>query len=398
MIFQMTRRALTASEPRLLWKFAWNCGWKGIRSVQRFKRRLKRGVYFPPFLNISITSACNLRCTGCWVDVDRVTQQLDLDELNKLIVEAQRQGNSFFGILGGEPFMHPQLLDLLAAHPGCYFQIFTNGQFLTDEIAARLRQLGNVTLLISIEGNEIISDQRRGREGVYSRSLRGLETAVRHKLITGVATSVCQNNIGDLLSEAWLDELIRRGVLYVWFYTYRPVGAQPAPELALRPEQVLQLRRFCVGMRRRKPIGIIDAYWDDTGHALCPAATGVSHHISPAGFIEPCPIIQFAGAHISDNGGDIFKTIAGADYLREFRRLAASTTRGCIILERPDLLRDYAQRLQLRDTTARQTALAELATMQPRGSQHTPGQEIPEEFWPYRLAKKYWFFGFGAYS
>ena len=398
MILQMTRRALMASEPRLLWKFAWNCGWKGIRSVQRFKRRIKRGVYFPPFLNISITSSCNLRCTGCWVDVDQPAQHLDAAALDKLIVEAERQGNSFFGILGGEPFMHPQFFDVLAAHPGCYFQVFTNGHFLTDENAARLRQLGNVTPLISIEGNELISDQRRGREGVFSRSLRGLETAVRHKLITGVATSVCQNNIGDLLTEAWLDELIRRGVLYVWFYTYRPVGAQPAPELALRPDQVLQLRRFCVEMRRRKPIGIIDAYWDDTGHALCPAATGISHHISPAGYIEPCPIIQLAGAQITDNGGDIFKIMTESEYLREFRKLAATTTRGCIILERPDLLRDFALRHNLRDTTARQTALAELATMQPRGSQHTPGQEIPEEFWPYRLAKKYWFFGFGAYS
>jgi len=394
----MTRRALAASEPRLLWKFAWNCGWKGIRSVQRFKRRIKRGDYFPPFLNISITSACNLRCTGCWVDVDPPVRQLDAAALNKLIAEAGRHGNSFFGILGGEPFMHPQLFEVLAAHPGCYFQVFTNGHFLTDDNAAQLRRLGNVTPLISIEGNALVSDQRRGRAGVYDRSLRGLETAVRHKLITGVATSVCQNNIGDLLTEAWLDELIRRGVLYVWFYTYRPVGPQPAPELALRPEQVLQLRRFCVQMRRRKPIGIIDAYWDDSGRALCPAATGISHHISPTGEIEPCPLIQLAQENIADNHGDLFKTFTCSDYLSDFRHVAAKATRGCIVLERPDLLLELAAWRRPRDTTARQTMLAELAAMQPRGSQHLPGQEIPEEYWPYRLAKKFWFFGFGAYS
>ena len=50
-----------------------------------------------------------------------------------------------------------------AEHPDCYFQIFTNGQFITDEKAKRLRQLGNVTPLISVEGNEIVSDERRGR-------------------------------------------------------------------------------------------------------------------------------------------------------------------------------------------------------------------------------------------
>lgn len=398
MILQMTKRMLATTDLRLLWKFSYNFGFKGVLAIQRFKRNIKRGVYFSPFLNISITSGCNLRCKGCWVDVASPPQYLPLADLNRLITNAKKHGSHFFGILGGEPFMHPQLLDLLAAHPDCYFQIFTNGHFITDEVAARLRKLGNATLVISIEGNETVSDERRGREKVFSRTLRGLETSLKHRLITGVATSVCRNNIGDLLTEAWLDELIRRGVHYVWYYTYRPIGPQPTPELALTPDQVLQLRRFCVEMRKRKPIGIIDAYWDDQGQALCPAAIGLSHHISPVGDIEPCPIIQFAGAKITDNDGDIFKTITEADYLREFRKLAAATTRGCIVLERPDLLREFVLRHKLRDTTVRQTALAELAALQPRGSQHTPGREIPEEFWPYRFAKKNWFFGFGAYS
>ena len=59
--------------------------------------------------------------------------------------------------------MHPQLLDLLAAHPDCYFQLFTNGQFITEKVARRLRELGNATPLVSIEGREITSDERRGK-------------------------------------------------------------------------------------------------------------------------------------------------------------------------------------------------------------------------------------------
>ncbi len=398
MIFQMTKRFVTGTDTRLLAKFAYHFGFKGMRSVQRFKQRIKRGVYFPPFLFISITNACNLRCKGCWVDVDGPRQAIDLSAMNRLIENAKAHGNSFFGILGGEPFMHPQLLDILAAHPDCYFQVFTNGQFLTDEVAARLREIGNTTPLISIEGNAPVSDERRGRGNVLSHTMRGLEACVRQRLITGVATSVCQNNINDLLTEAWLDELIRRGAQYVWFYTYRPVGPQASPELALTPEQVLQVRRFCVEMRKRKPIGIVDAYWDDNGQALCPAATGISHHISPWGDIEPCPIIQFAGAKITDNGGDVFKTMTESEYLKDFRKMAAGATRGCIVLERPDLLQEFVRRHGLRDTTVRQTAMAELAALQHRSSQHNPGNEIPEEHWLYRLAKKHWFFGFGAYS
>ena len=132
--------------------------------------------------------------------------------MNRLINDAKKHGNAFFGILGGEPFMHPQLLEILAAHPDCYFQVFTNGQFITEKIAADLRRLGNVTPLISIEGREIVSDERRGKKEVFQRTLRGLENCLSARILTGVATSVCQTNIDDLLTEDWLKELIRRGV------------------------------------------------------------------------------------------------------------------------------------------------------------------------------------------
>ena len=59
--------------------------------------------------------------------------------------------------------MHPELLTILSNHPDAYFQVFTNGHFITDEVARELRQLGNVTPLISVEGTEIVSDQRRGK-------------------------------------------------------------------------------------------------------------------------------------------------------------------------------------------------------------------------------------------
>jgi len=386
------------TDARLLWKFGYNFAYKGMRSVAGFKRRLKSGRFFPPFLYISITSHCNLRCRGCWVDVAAPPTALPLAELNRLIAGAKAHGNRFFGILGGEPLLHPDLLSLLAAHPDCYFQIFTNGHFITDEVAGALRRLGNVTPLISVEGNEWISDQRRGRSGVYGRTLAGLDACVRQRLITGVTTSVCQNNYDDLVSEAWIDELIRRGVHYVWYTTYRPVGPDPAPELCLRLEQVLGVRRFVMRIRNTRPIIVVDAYWDDQGRALCPAAVGISHHINPAGDVEPCPIVQFACENIRDNGCDVFETITRSAFLRDFRRTAAAATRGCIVLERPDVLRSLVQRQGARDTTARATALAELAAMTPRNSQHGPGHELPEENWMYRFTKKYWFFGFGAYT
>jgi hypothetical protein len=53
-----------------------------------------------------------------------------------------------------------------------------------------------------------------------------------------------------------------------------------------------------------------------------------------------------------------------------------------------------------KDTTHREegAGMAELEAMTARNSQYNPGNEIPEEHWMYRFAKKHWFFGFGAYG
>ena len=395
---QYAARILRTADTRHLGKFMWNFGVKGTRSVQLFKKRMKEGVYFPPFIYISVLNSCNLRCQGCWVDVDKPQVKIDLENLNSIVNDAKAHGNSFFGILGGEPMLHPDLFDFFAQHPDCFFQLFTNGQMITDKKAKQLRQLGNVTPLVSIEGTEDVANERRGGKDVLNRTLRGLDNCINNKILTGVATSLCQTNIDDLLTEEWLRKLIKRGVHYAWYHTYRPVGPQIHEELALTPEQARRVRQFVVDMRMKLPLGIIDAYYDGEGKALCPMATGISHHISPTGAIEPCPIIQFATENVKDTDS-IFESLTGSEFMRDFRQTAAKHTRGCMVLERPDLVKLLAEKHNATDTTLRKQAMAEIESMTPRNSQWLPdGSEIPERNPVYRIAKRILFNDFGAYE
>lgn len=397
MILSLTTRVLRTVDPKCLAKMAWNFGFKGARSILLFKKRLKRGEFFPPFLYLSILNSCNLRCQGCWVDVDKPREALNLDELNKIVTDAKRRGNAFFGVLGGEPFMHPELFDFLGAHPDCYFQVFTNGQMITEKAAATLRKLGNATPLVSVEGSETVSNERRGGKEVLNRTLRGLQNCLDARLLTGVATSLCKTNIDDLLTESWLRRLISMGVHYTWFHTYRPVGPKISEELALAPDQITRVRKFVVEQRARMPIAIVDAYYDHDGQALCPMTTGISHHIGPTGGIEPCPIIQFATDTVRTER-DLFDVINQSAFLRDFRETAARHTRGCIVLERPDLMQQLVGKHAAKDTTIRQTALTEVAAMTPRASQWREHEEIPEQHWMYRLAKRFFYHDFGVYK
>ncbi len=397
MLFTLARRLLFEPAPRVVWRFLYGFGWKGMRAVNAFMRRRARGECFPAFTFISVTNRCNLRCRGCWATGIQTPRDMDVATLAHIVTDAKAHGSTFFGILGGEPLLYPGLLDVFEAHRDCYFLLFTNGILLTDEVAGRLRSLGNVSPLISIEGLPEESDRRRGGTNVYARSMEGLERCRRHRLITGVATSVCKNNIDDLASRAFIEEIARRGAHYLWYYIYRPSGPDPAFELALSADEVRRLRQFIVDARLWAPLMIVDAYWDHDGNALCPAGVGIAHHIAPSGLIEPCPPIQFACDEVKAGEG-VYPLYAQSRFLARFRETACATTRGCILMEKPEVLKELVVAEGAQDSSGRGTGLAELSARVPCTSHCAPGAPIPEKSWFYRFAKKHWFFGFGAYG
>lgn len=391
----IAKRLSCEVSPRALAKAAL-FGWRGIGAVRRFNRRLKEGRQFPAFMMISVTNRCNLSCQGCWVTP---TPPVDMDPalLERTIRNCLSQGCNFFGILGGEPLLHEGLLEVLAKFPQAYFQLFTNGHRLDDRCARSLRQLGNVTPLISIEGLERVADERRGGQDVAALSLAAIRTCRQEKLLTGVATSVCQSNFDQVVQEAFVKDMASRGVHYVWYYIYRPVGPQPTPELCLADEQIQALRRFLVDARTWAPVIVVDTYWDAEGRALCPAAMGISYHITPTGYIEPCPIVQCSYDRI-DTGVSIVDAVEQSDFLRRFREFSTQRTRACILMKDPHAYGDFAQDEGATDSSGRETFYEELKQMQTCPT-HDMGQNaIPERSLLYRFAKKNWFFGFGAYG
>lgn len=400
MIPQLMFRMIREVSPRILFKFFHLFLWKGMRAMQHWRKRQKQGRYFPPFWMISLTDQCNLHCQGCWITPLQPPRQIAPENLDKIVSAVNQHGGFFFGLLGGEPLLYPQLWDWVAKHTDCYFQLFTNGTLLTQQTAQKMRELGNITPLISIEGLNDVSDIRRGGVGVYPRAMQAIEYCHKARLVTGVATSVCRSNFEQVVNEKFIRDLICAKVHYVWYYIYRPMGARATKELALTKDQILFLRRFLVKIRSQVPMIVIDAYWSAQGRALCPGAVGLSHHIGPGGDIEFCPILQFAHETIppmatSQNFTDM---IENSKFLQQLREFCNTHTSGCILLESPQLLGKFLQQSIGYDTSGRGTFLTELEHADIFPSHHIPGQEIPEEYWLYRWAKQYGLFGWGGYG
>ena len=383
---------------RLQWKFVWNFCWPNVWNIRRFERRQRKGEpFFPAFNMISVTETCNLACSGCWVTRGG-RKSLTIEQLDGIICESKRHGSKFFGILGGEPLMYRGLLGIFVKHDDCYFQLFTNGTLLTDDVAQRLHKAGNVTPLISIEGLKQESDRRRQANDVYQRTLQGVRACRKAGLIFGIAASICQSNFDELVTRQHIERVAQEGAAYLWYYIYRPVGTDAHPEVALTKEQIVRLRQFLVDERLDAPVVLIDVYWDAQGRALCPGATGMSHHISPSGALEFCPVIQMTTDFLNADASNLTELYSQSQFLAGMRQRIAETTRGCILMENPQQMVKILQAYDVRDTTSRATAMQEYARMKPVSCHDMGNAAIPEKSSPYRWLKKHYFFGFGAYG
>jgi len=396
MLLRFSFRLLRGVSFRLLFKAATLWVFKGVRAVNAFKRRVAKGELFPPFLFLALTDACNLRCRGCWIGSEGNSRVLELEDVERLIVQSKRKGSYFFTLLGGEPFLYPNLWRIIERHRECYFQIITNGLFLDDEAAERIQRLGNVTVLVSIDGLREENDARRG-QGVFDAAIEGCNRLAEKRILFGIATTVTGRNMEETACDAFVERMIDLGAMYLWYYVFRPVGADPAPELCLGRERMLELRKRLLRLRRKHPIIIVDTYWNAEGEAVCPAALGLGYHIGPGGSIEPCPPLSFATETIRDNGGDLVKTIGSSAFLKGFGEFVHARTKGCVILECPRDLVRYLRDSGAADTSGRD-AYEELAAGEPRTSHHLPGEEIPEDYWVYRMLKRQLFFGLGGYG
>jgi MoaA/NifB/PqqE/SkfB family radical SAM enzyme len=320
---------------------------------------------------------------------------MPLEKIQSIIDAGKRQGSYFYGILGGEPLMYKQLLGVFNDNPDCYFQLFTNGTLFDKKMAQQLRKAGNVSPLFSFEGDEQVADIRRGGRNIYSRTLQAIQAAVSERLITGVSVSVCKSNIEMALSGEFIKMLHDMGVLYVWYYIYRPVGSQPNYDLTLSSDEILRLRKFLVEGRNRFPVVLIDSYWKANGEPFCPAADGLSHHINPSGAIVPCPVIQLTKDTINDERPEMI--YEKSELLRTFRDEVGLKTRGCILMEDPAWVERFAVQNKARNSSNRDNYLVDLRNA-PATASHGSCPVIPEKNIWYRLAKKTAFFGGGAYG
>lgn len=170
------------------------------------------GVRVPPIMIASVTNRCNLSCKGCYNRAQHrpVGLEMAAADWSRVFREARDLGISIVLLAGGEPLVRPDVLDAAAAVPEILFPVFTNGLLLDDAFVSRLSARRNLIPVLSIEGHEDETDERRG-EGVYQRLRETMAMLRSAGGFFGVSLTVTSQNFEDITGEGFVRECISAG-------------------------------------------------------------------------------------------------------------------------------------------------------------------------------------------
>ena len=141
--------------------FLLNAGILGIQKQEESRKKYDCNI--PWAILMDPTSACNLRCTGCWAAEYGDKLNMSYEELDSIIRQANALGTYFFLYSGGEPLVRKtDIIRLCEAHPDCQFTAFTNGTLIDEPFAKDMLRVKNFIPAISVEGFESDTDFRRG--------------------------------------------------------------------------------------------------------------------------------------------------------------------------------------------------------------------------------------------
>ena len=272
------------------------------RAVRKRFQSEREGTVIPPFLIASIATRCNLHCAGCYARANHVCAdaaaigEMGAERWGELFAEAETLGVSFILLAGGEPLERPEVLDKAAKTHGLIFPVFTNGTLFTKKTLGQFDRNRNLFPIVSIEGDRLQTDSRRG-EGTFQLIARAMDEMKRRGIFYGVSITVTKENLAAVTSEKFIAGLRENGCKVVVFVEYVPVDGNKSMEPGKVEHEILAECQRTLRMRFPDVIFIFFP-GDEKQMGGCLAAGRGFFHINPFGGAEPCPFSPYTDTNL----------------------------------------------------------------------------------------------------
>jgi len=175
----------------------------------------------------NITRKCNLKCEHCYENAgSKARDELNSQEVLKGIDILAEAGVTSLAFSGGEPTIHPHILEFIkhAKDQGIFVATATNGYTLSKQkIVDRYVDSGLEFVQISLDGlNPTTHDSFRGVSGAWDKAVQAITNCVETDLFVEVATTVTEHNFSEIPS--MIDFVRNLGVQWFMLYNFIPTG------------------------------------------------------------------------------------------------------------------------------------------------------------------------------
>lgn len=339
-ISRLLREIHPKEKERLVYNWGVNAELFGVPKQQQMSKQL--GVNIPNLLVVDPTTACNLRCKGCWAGSYINHDTLDLELLDRLCKEAKEVGIYWITVTGGEPFMYPHLFELFEMHSDMDFMVYTNGTLIDDKAADKIIECGNISPVISLEGWREQTDDRRGK-GVYDKIMASMDRLHQRGAIFGISLTATKDNVMHITDDRFIEHLVKKGACYGWIFHYIPIGRNPDPSLMITAEQRAYLVDKIPYIRKHKELMLADFWNDGEMTSGCIAGGRRFLHITADGSVEPCAFVHFAVDNIKEKS--LLEVLRSPFFTAYQKRqpFCENHLRPCPIIDNPTALREIMQ-------------------------------------------------------
>lgn len=272
------------------------------RKAARIRAKWQRdGVNIPPIIIFSVTTRCNLSCSGCYAQALHPPSENEMSEteIRRMMSEARELGVSFFVIAGGEPFLRSEILEIMKDFPEILFLVFTNGLLIDEEMLGRFKKQRNVVPMVSLEGHADDTDGRRG-EGVHQFLQKLIGKLRKQGIFFGTSLTITRPTFNTLTDQQFVKSLVEAGCRFFLYLEYTPT-VQGTEELVLTSVERARLMSLTDSFRREFSALFFAIPGAEAEVGGCLAAGRGFVHVTAEGDVEPCPFAPFSDSNLRDS-------------------------------------------------------------------------------------------------
>ncbi len=305
-----------------------------VRAASVRKNWAKKGLHVPPIIIYSVTNRCNLHCKGCYHQALRAFAKDELNDadLSRVITEAKELGVSFMVIAGGEPLIRKELLINTVRNPEITFFIFTNGLLIAGDVIKILKKQKNVVPIISLEGFQQPTDNRRGK-GVYQQLQGVINKLRRNHIFFGTSLTMNRDNFEAITDNKFVTDLRKQGCKLFFYVEYTAIR-EGTEDWVITDRQRSALPNLVDDLRTRNRALFVSVPGDEEQFGGCLAAGKGFVHISAEGNVEPCPFAPYSDSNLQSVSLRVALQSRFLKALRENKDQLRESSGGCVLWEK----------------------------------------------------------------